>query len=258
MSEPNYADVNQVSAEDLLPHQFEIAADLIDSPETNLQQEGVRIMAKAAFRAIKTEDGRSALAKMLRYSHNEKIGELISARDELKRANEDLERLSLYDSLTGLRSRNYLESFIETIKPRRQGVYPISIINMDVDNFKYINDTYGHPVGDKVLVSLAEVLRNTFREEDCIARAGGDEFIIPLIDTQEKDAKKLIDRFYEILANRNLEEEIPIQVSVGYAIAKKSSEVDEKIIEADDSMYEDKYKNGNKRSLEHLITEIES
>jgi diguanylate cyclase (GGDEF)-like protein len=107
----------------------------------------------------------------------------------------DLEQIAFTDSLTQVNNRKYLlQRLEEEIKRSRRLSSPMSIIMIDIDNFKAINDTMGHKAGDKVLRELASLLRKNLREIDLIGRYGGEEFIIILPDTSEELAMAIGER----------------------------------------------------------------
>jgi diguanylate cyclase (GGDEF)-like protein len=96
----------------------------------------------------------------------------------------DLERLALTDGLTGLYNyRHFQERYREEVNLCRRYQHPLAIMLIDLDGFKQVNDTYGHLEGDYLLVQLADVLRNTLRNTELIARYGGDEFVVLMPST---------------------------------------------------------------------------
>jgi diguanylate cyclase (GGDEF)-like protein len=114
---------------------------------------------------------------------------------ELQTISDTLHRISITDHLTGAYTRRF---FFETLtklmaSAKRHGT-PLSIIMIDVDNFKPINDSFGHPVGDEVLQVLASNCREALREADIFARFGGEEFIVALPETDERAAREVAER----------------------------------------------------------------
>jgi diguanylate cyclase (GGDEF)-like protein len=174
-------------------------------------------------------------------------GELIGAyaiyKDitERKRREEKIEYISYHDNLTSLYNRTFLETEIDRLDVERQ--LPISMIMIDLNGLKIINDSYGHTVGDKLLMKTADVLRNIFREEDIIARWGGDEFVIFLSQTGEKVAERLVQRIKNSEATVQLEsgDELPLSLAVGYgAKMDTSKDIQNLFKKAEDMMYKDK------------------
>ena len=116
-------------------------------------------------------------------------------KEQLEEVNRQLETLALHDSLTGIGNRRAFEQRItqEMNQARRYGT-PLSVLLLDVDNFKSYNDTFGHPAGDEVLRRLASILREQGRETDFFARYGGEEFIVVLPLTDSTGAMTLAER----------------------------------------------------------------
>lgn len=103
---------------------------------------------------------------------------------EAKRLMESLRESSLQDAMTGLYNRRFIEAYVETLQASviRKGTH-LAVLMFDVDHFKAVNDTYGHDAGDKVLVTVAGVLKETLRKSDILVRYGGEEFLAFLVDT---------------------------------------------------------------------------
>lgn len=103
---------------------------------------------------------------------------------EAKRLMESLRESSLHDAMTGLYNRRFIEAYVETLQAAvvRKGTH-LAVLMLDVDHFKKVNDTYGHDAGDKVLVAVAGVLKETLRKSDILVRYGGEEFLAFLLDT---------------------------------------------------------------------------
>jgi diguanylate cyclase (GGDEF)-like protein len=118
-----------------------------------------------------------------------------SLQDELKKSNEMLKQLSNTDPLTGLYNRRYLEEMLlkEMQRAERKGGY-ISMVLLDIDHFKQVNDRYGHQSGDQVLAVVAELARDGLRSYDFVSRYGGEEFILTLPETNHEDALMIAER----------------------------------------------------------------
>ena len=108
---------------------------------------------------------------------------------------QELLRLSTRDHLTGLYNRGYLRErvAIEVNRARRTG-QPLAIAMIDVDRFKFFNDTHGHAAGDQVLNAIAAVLRSAFRTTDVVSRYGGEEFVVAMPDTDVAAAAHTLER----------------------------------------------------------------
>ena len=126
------------------------------------------------------------------------------ARQQILQAkNERLTLLASLDGLTGIYNRRHFTKIAHHIIRLMQRLHkPVSIILFDVDHFKHINDTYGHPAGDEVLKTLAQCLASAARTSDVVARFGGEEFIAILPDADEFDALSVTDKLQRILQDQ--------------------------------------------------------
>jgi diguanylate cyclase (GGDEF)-like protein len=154
-----------------------------------------------------------------------------------------LRSLSLIDELTGLHNRR---GFVTLAENRlrlavRQGLRS-SLVFVDVDSLKYINDTFGHREGDRALQKVAEALRDCFRESDIVARIGGDEFCALLTDASQSEEMIFQARLSRALGDRNGRSEGPHRVSVSMGIVEVRGpyELEEQLARADARMYRQK------------------
>lgn len=152
------------------------------------------------------------------------------------------------DELTGLYTRSKLEALLRfKIKSREA----FTVIMVDLDNFKVVNDTFGHLEGDSVLKKVAEILRLNTNIEDMVCRYGGDEFLM-IIECSEDIGKRLISRINSSLAKYNLfNHNYKIHLSYGHVYVKDNSnmDVDELLHLADQKMYEDKLKRKKEQAI---------
>jgi diguanylate cyclase (GGDEF)-like protein/PAS domain S-box-containing protein len=170
------------------------------------------------------------------------IGTVAVSRDitERKHYEEQLKYLSVHDQLTGLYNRRFLEEEIERLDTPRQ--LPISIIMGDLNGLKLANDVFGHQEGDRLLIKATEIINGCCRQEDLIARWGGDEIVILLPQTGIKTAEEISRRIKE-KCDYESRENGPVQISIalGYATKSKATEnIWQVLKEAEDSMYSDK------------------
>lgn len=136
----------------------------------------------------------------------EKNKELDQANKELAARREELLALSRTDALTGLCNRRYFEERLsEEFARSRRYKAPLSLMMLDIDHFKRLNDTYGHPFGDEVLRAVAHRTRSSLREVDVLARYGGEELVALLPQTGPQDARVVCERVRERIASLELE-----------------------------------------------------
>ncbi|MCJ8338899.1 MAG: diguanylate cyclase [Pseudomonadales bacterium] len=139
---------------------------------------------------------------------------------------QQLEKMAVTDKLTGLNNRQMLEPVLEQLfKLSSRHNYQLCVAVLDIDNFKAINDQYGHPFGDKVLVAVAQLIRGLTRESDVLCRWGGEEFLILMPNCCSLDAKSFGRKVQQQLATTsfNIEQrQINIELSIG--ISQKNTE----------------------------------
>ncbi|MGM0413738.1 MAG: HD domain-containing phosphohydrolase [Bacillota bacterium] len=159
---------------------------------------------------------------------------------ERKRQEDKIKYMSYHDRLTGLYNRAYLE---EKLNEVNSGDKLFSILMLDVNGLKFINDSYGHEIGDKMLLKVSGALQNIFREQDKVVRWSGDEFVVLMSAIKEKEIEKRVDR----LRNLNLEvnisngESLPVSLAVGFDTPSDSEvNIYDILHNAEDKMYQDK------------------
>lgn len=157
---------------------------------------------------------------------------------------------ALYDSLTKLRNRSSLNSALKReIKLSNRQQQPLSLLVVDIDNFKSINDQYGHLAGDKVLIKTSSIIKQTIRETDLPFRVGGEEFLVILNNTNPIGAQKLAERLREETATCLLKKNgqvIRFTVSVGLSFYQHKETISSFISRADQAMYKAKQLGKNK------------
>ena len=173
---------------------------------------------------------------------------LSETQKKLKRTNKDLknlltevEYLSFHDELTGLYNRRYFENELERISNSRR--LPLTLLVADMDQLKFINDNYGHKMGDNYIKAAAEILDKSSRNEDITARIGGDEFAIILAETGFEEADRIYQRIKNNIELYNQENKLVrrLEISLGFAVkTKKEQNIDKIFKQADKMMYNNK------------------
>jgi len=164
--------------------------------------------------------------------------QLDAMNERLRRQNEELERLSTSDALTGLYNRRYLtQRLSEELLRSYRHKSSFSVLMADVDEFKKYNDAFGHPAGDEVLKKVASILLNSTRSEDCTARYGGEEFAVLLTGTSGEVAAEVAERIRARVESQKFAGR-KITLSIGIAeFPDHGQSADEVIESADEALY---------------------
>jgi diguanylate cyclase (GGDEF)-like protein len=198
------------------------------------------------------QDPRYVAIKKKELRWNESVYWLLSIRDVTARVRlrEQLKTESLLDDLTGLLNRRGFVSLGEhALRLAQREKRGLTVVFIDLDDMKQINDVHGHKEGDKALKAIAEVLRKTFRKSDIVARLGGDEFAVIAHGKNSEDKPQIKNRLFENLqkANEQSNESYSLSISVGFAKYREHQCNLEDLLElADSEMYE--AKSGKKRA----------
>jgi diguanylate cyclase (GGDEF)-like protein len=152
-----------------------------------------------------------------------------------------VEREARTDELTGLANRRHMYEFMQLALQRvRRMQQPLSLLLIDIDKFKLINDNYGHQFGDEVLIRVAHTLRHSLRNHDSISRWGGEEFLVLLTETDNEAAKKVAEKLrstIEELPIRYNDTLIPMTISIGMHTSKPEETLDAMLNCADENLY---------------------
>ena len=177
-------------------------------------------------------------------SHNRVIAD---SYGELKK----FEHHATTDALTGLSNRHSMEdSFLREIARCEKDGHPVSLIMIDVDNFKLFTDQFGHVAGDRALSAVASILRHQFRPRDLLVRFGGDEFAVLLPEVDEKLAMIIADRVRESVCGTTGDGsdsliQIPVKISMGVAQLGKNGNLTTLLRAADSALYRAKHAGRN-------------
>jgi diguanylate cyclase (GGDEF)-like protein len=176
-----------------------------------------------------------SLARRLR-ANNTTVSSNIKLQREYKRN-------AMIDGLTGLYNRRWIDEALPRFVTRyARSQHPLSVLMIDVDHFKKFNDTYGHAIGDKVLVVVARALRENLRPTDLVARYGGEEFLVILPDTNVEAGLQCAERVRAAVAAEKLEDaDTRITISLGGACLKTGEAMADILARADEALYASKH-----------------
>ncbi len=185
----------------------------------------------------------SADAKLSESNHK-----LTLQAEELQRINSELETLAITDPLTGLYNRRYFERVTRSdlaLSARHGDINSILII--DVDHFKRVNDTYGHKIGDHVLIEISRLIAKSLRRSDLVCRMGGEEFIVLCRRTECDESIRIGEKIRHAIASRSFQVAegtwAPVTVSIGvvtFPIGKDEKAIEDYIAQADLALYRSK------------------
>lgn len=220
------------------------------------------------------EDQTDKLAKALDLGANDYLMKPVDRNELLARVRTQIRRrryqerlrenyeqslsLALTDSLTGLYNRRYLLSHLRRLmEDTSHRQKPLSLLMLDVDHFKQVNDTYGHAVGDMALQHITEVMRTNVRNVDTVARLGGEEFVIVMPDTHETFAVRIADRLRQRVAETAMVlpdgRSLSVTVSIGCAMrdSPEDDTVEALMQRADQALY--RAKNAGRNRVEQSL-----
>lgn len=177
---------------------------------------------------------------------------ILKLEEQLTQAKKQMEVLAMHDGLTGVLNRRAIEEQAEAeFSIARRKERPLSIILLDIDHFKRVNDTHGHKMGDKVLQQVAGVLSESLRKYDRLGRWGGEEFLLILPDTDLQGAMIVAERLRIQTAETNIplenSEPFSVQISLGIATTNENFQTLAKFIDAaDQALYKAKQSGRNR------------
>lgn len=218
------------------------ADDFIVKP---FDAEQMRARIRVAERIVDLEERLSRQNEELRHSNNHTKMLLKQVQDQAG----ELERQAREDWLTGLPNRRHLDFHLsrEFVRARRYGK-PLAVAIADVDNFKAVNDTYSHHVGDQVLQTIADILHQNSRGSDMVGRYGGEEFVLIFPETSVEQGRIACEKIRQSVADHpwgTLHEGLRVTMSFGLSDSVHLPNFEKMLTEADDRLYEAKRKGKN-------------
>jgi diguanylate cyclase (GGDEF)-like protein/hemerythrin-like metal-binding protein len=204
-----------------------------------------------------------------RFQSDDVIGKMINAYNDLRKSlikaeysrvllevqeqkAENLEKIAYMDPLTNaLNRRRYEEIFREKIFEAHKSTTPLSIMMLDLDRFKAVNDTFGHEIGDHVLKKFSDLIHHTIRTNDTFARIGGEEFSLLLTGSSRDDTLKLAERIRRGVEEMDLSflsKNLTLTVSIGIAFYQEGATMESMMREADKKLYQAKKEGRNRVS----------
>lgn len=172
--------------------------------------------------------------------------ELMEINGLLDTRSRQLEEMARTDPLTGVFNRQGIEEAIKIgLKEWRLHRKPLSVIMLDVDFFKEINDTHGHSVGDRVLAGLSELMQKNIRSDELLARWGGEEFVLVCRNAPLKQGGKLAEKLRTLVESHQFENNIKVTVSIGVATLTDGETLDQLFVRADKALYQAKHAGRN-------------
>ena len=178
---------------------------------------------------------------------------------KVQKLEETHRKLAMYDHLTGLLSRReFLAQGNELLQMCQSNNQPVVFAYLDLDHFKKINDTYGHAAGDEVLVSFANLVKKTLRQEDLLGRLGGEEFALILVNTRVVEAKQKLELLRKSVAKMTINyAEQPLKITVSLGVADWDRPHKENLISlmkrADNALYSAKSSGRNQLAFAKLF-----
>ncbi|QIR07995.1 GGDEF domain-containing protein [Salinivibrio costicola] len=182
------------------------------------------------------------------------INTLIIFLYKLERVHEKLHREATRDSLTGLLNRR---AFLAKAKRRVEtAAFPLSVLMIDLDDFKTINDSFGHSVGDKVLIHCADVFEQVIDDHGIVGRLGGEEFAVVLPYCDGDRAQQISVELLRAVQNSRAELEISLSASIGVTTTFEAMDIDGLLAQADDALYQAKH--DGKNTFKVYVSALES
>ena len=220
------------SQEDAFGEDFDLVFNIINEYTRSMTESPVKkvfeteaIVELANHTLLISRDGKETpiedTAAPIRDIEGNLIGSVIIFRDnsEKHKKKKEIEYISYHDYLTGLFNRRFFEEELNRLDCKRN--YPISLVLLDVNGLKMFNDAFGHAIGDELIKKVAKVLVDKCRQDDIVARYGGDEFAIILPNADEADVEKLVKRILQAIGKEKM---MNLEISVSFGWDTKYNE----------------------------------
>jgi diguanylate cyclase (GGDEF)-like protein/PAS domain S-box-containing protein len=223
---------------------------LVRESEAYLQhKDGHRLPVFMRVSALRDSSGQ-IIGAVQTFSDNSSEAALLQRIDLLQRA-------SLVDPLTGLANRRCIDmKFQSRIDEMQRYGWPCGLLFLDIDNFKIVNDTYGHNVGDRVLMMVARTLSSNMRSHDLLGRYGGEEFAAIITNVDMAELHSFADRLRLLVEKSGFDTEystIRATVSIGATLVRPEDTVEKAIVRADSFMYNSKMNGRNRVSTDTMF-----
>lgn len=223
----------------------------IEIRETELQKTVQNLLESRQYIDRQNQHLISVNKKLLSVQHD-----LQKRGDELEVAYQKMRSMAITDPLTGIANRRYFFDELNRIFTERTYYHKsLSMVMIDIDYFKKVNDTYGHAVGDQVLIGIAGILQDNTRKTDLAARVGGEEYALLLSDTNEKNVLEIVARIKKAVAAHIFEtisgQKVSVTISAGVCTLTDFSagSFDELYTYADQALYFSKHSGRNSISI---------
>lgn len=208
--------------------------------DVNFEQKTSIREIRGLSQSLKSMTDTLLLQKKQLIESNLNLEEKVQARTyDLEVANEELEKLSHFDFLTGLHNRRKFSEYIEYLfKQLKRNQQPYTVMMIDIDYFKKVNDNYGHEMGDHVLKRVAQILIESIRQTDFVARLGGEEFIVVLPSTTLDGATLVAEKIRQSVERSTIIENHPLTISIGISVASEHDlKANDTVLRADKCLY---------------------
>ncbi len=221
-------------------HHFNIVASAVVAPRMGKAEAGWWALGSLAYFLVIGGIYNYLRLRTRVKQHQDEMFGLLKKLDEVGSESSRFKRLSMYDPLTGLLNRRAAQELVEGFA-QQYSLQGTSLVMMDIDHFKTINDTFGHDFGDEVLRRVSEVIRDSLREGDAAVRWGGEEIVIICPKTSSEGAYRVAEKLRsEIKALRFSNETVIVTASFGVANIRQNESFSQALGRADEALYEAK------------------